>query len=346
MLLKIRNIFTCSAVMIVLLQTIVFADVFYTPGEYNALYNEKIALELQIKSLKRQYGNERRDLLDKIKGLENKIETLGKQYKSLQEKCDSEKKLCEKRIAELEKRTDILKEKGSEKEKSLIAENRALQTRCSADLDKLKKQLDEEKEKHIQELAALKDKYEKEISKLQTSITNLNAELDDLKKLNKEQRQKLSRMANQAKDLEKQLNEEIKKGEIRLKKFHDRLIINIDEKISFDSGKARLKRNIMPSLKKIREILHQYPEYKIIVEGHTDNVPIKTRKFRNNWHLSSARALAVLDYLLKKKDLNPGRFTVAGHGEYSPVVPNNTKENRAMNRRVDIVVIPMIKTEK
>ncbi len=338
--------FAIMAAVLLFTENSIFADVFYTPGEYNELYNEKIALELQIKSLKKQYGNERGDLLDKIRSLENQIETLKKQYASLQDKCNSDKSLCEKRISELEKRTDILKEKGSEREKSLIDENRALQNRCSTDIEKLKKQLETERENHIKELAGLKEKHEKEISGLNSIINNLNSELDELKKLNSEQKQKLSRMANQAQELEKQLNEEIKKGEIRLKKFHDRLIINIDEKISFDSGKAVLKKNVLPSLEKIRKILTQYPEYNIIIEGHTDNVPISTRRFRNNWHLSSARALAVLDYILADKDLNPTRFTVSGHGEYSPVMPNNTKENRALNRRVDIVVIPMLKASK
>ena len=151
-------------------------------------------------------------------------------------------------------------------------------------------------------------------------------------------------MENQALELEKQLESERQKGEIRLKRFHDRLIINIDDKISFDSGDATLKKNLLPALKKISKILSQFPEYNIIVEGHTDNIPIKTKRFRNNWHLSVERSLAVLDYLLdNNSDLDPRRFTTAGYGEYKPQVPNDTSENRALNRRVDIVVIPMLK---
>ncbi len=320
-----------------------WSEVFYTPGEYGELYNEKVALELQIKSLKRQYGNERRRLLDEIKALENQLEALKKEEKALVEQFAYERKHLKNKISELEKRTDILKKKGSDTEKELIEQNRSLQKRCSEDLADLRGELETARKKHLEELSALKTGYEGQISQLNSLITNLNGELDELKRLNMEQKKQLSRMSNQAKELEKQLNEEIKKGEIRLKKFHDRLVINIDEKISFDSGKAVLKRGIRPSLKKIAVILNQYPEYRIIVEGHTDNVPIRNRKFKDNWELSAARALAVLDYLLTRKDLNPKRFTVQGRGEYSPIVPNNTAKNRALNRRVDIIVVPIVK---
>jgi len=186
----------------------------------------------------------------------------------------------------------------------------------------------------------MKSDYEKKILALKDEIANLNEELSELKKLTDKQKAELARMENQASELEKQLDEEIKKGDIRLKKFHNRLVINIDDRITFDSGYANLKKEVLPPLKKIREILSQYPEYSIVVEGHTDNVPIKTQKFRDNWQLSTERALAVLGYLLQDKDLNALRFSAAGYGEYRPLVSNETKENRALNRRVDIVVIP------
>jgi len=69
---------------------------------------------------------------------------------------------------------------------------------------------------------------------------------------------------------------------------------------------------------------------------------MRSKRFRDNWQLSTERALAVLDYLLQDKNLNPLRFSAAGYGEYRPLVPNDTPENRALNRRVDIVVIPAV----
>jgi len=148
-------------------------------------------------------------------------------------------------------------------------------------------------------------------------------------------------MKMQADELEKQLADEIRKGEIRLKRFHDKLVINIDDRISFDSGSAELKKEILPALGKITRILGDFPEYNIVVEGHTDNVPIRTRQFRDNWQLSTERALAVLNYVLNQdRKLNQARFSAAGYAEFNPIVSNDSAANRALNRRVDIVVIP------
>ena len=79
-----------------------------------------------------------------------------------------------------------------------------------------------------------------------------------------------------------------------------------------------------------------------MVEGHTDNIPISTPSFRDNWQLSTERALAVLNYILRNKRLKPERFSAAGYGEFSPMVPNDTAANRALNRRVDITLLPSI----
>lgn len=88
--------------------------------------------------------------------------------------------------------------------------------------------------------------------------------------------------------------------------------------------------------------MSDYPEYQIVVEGHTDNVLIRTRQYRDNWQLSTERALSVLKFILQKEELEPARFSAAGYGEYNPIVSNDSAENRALNRRVDIVVIPRI----
>jgi chemotaxis protein MotB len=75
------------------------------------------------------------------------------------------------------------------------------------------------------------------------------------------------------------------------------------------------------------------------VEGHTDNVPINTAAFPSNWHLSVGRALSVGYYLVQKHGLDPAKVSVVGYSEYRPLLPNTSEENRARNRRVDIVVV-------
>lgn len=316
------------------------AAIFYTPSEYNAVYNENIALQLELKTLNRQFQNEKNKYENTINGLQSEIDRLKRELEQLKTSCSDQKKDCDSRIEELQNMINILKSKGSETEKNLIESNRLLQKKYEDDMAQAREKWNAEREKLLKEMADQKSDYEKKILALKNEIANLNEELSDLKKLTDKQKTELARMESQASDLEKQLDEEIKKGDIRLKKFHNRLVINIDDKISFDSGYSNLKKEVLPSLKKIREILSQYPEYSIVVEGHTDNIPIKTQKFRDNWQLSTERALAVLDYLLQDKNLNALRFSAAGYGEYRPLVSNATKENRALNRRVDIVVIP------
>lgn len=316
--------------------------ILYTPAQYNKLYNENVALQLELDSLKRQYGNDKANLESTISDLNSKIASLNRELENLRKQQADERKSTAARIKEMEDMTDLLKKKGGVREKQLIDENQRLQKRCEEDLAKLRDELVKERQKQVKELADLRGEYEKKIAELKKEIANLNNELSSLKKLNEKQKEELARMEEQAKELEKQLADEIKKGDITLKRFHDRLIIDIGEKISFDSGKADLKKEVMPALEKIRVILHNFPENKIIVEGHTDNVPISTSKFMDNWQLSTERALSVLHYILREKRLNPSRFSAAGYGEYNPVVPNDTPANRALNRRVDIVVVPRL----
>jgi len=329
-----------SATIIVIGFSFLNADVFYTQKEYRNLYNEKVALEIELKKLQEQYLNVRANLSKNINDLELQIESLKKEIENLKSKNAEDKTSYEARIAELQKMIDLLKSKSSETEQKLIEANKQLQEKCNEEKNRLKEAADKEREKFLAEISSLKKSYEDKIASLKNQIDNLNAEIAELKKLTEKQKAELARMENQANELERQLEEEIRKGDIRLKKSRNRLIINIDDRISFDSGKAVLKKEVLPSLKKIREILSQYPEYNIIIEGHTDDVPISTKQFRNNWQLSTERALAVLEYILEDKTLKPERFSATGCGQFRPIVPNDSKENRALNRRVDIIVVP------
>lgn len=318
---------------------------FKTDSEYNTLYNQKVALELEIKSLKRQFDNQSASLNGRISSLQNEIESLQKKIESLNDEMIKKDKSADDKYRALLKQNEILKQSGSDKEKQLTEENKRNIDQYEAKLAKLLAELHDEKEKNLLAVREIKDAYEKKISALNEQISALNRDMAEIKALNKQQKDELSRLENQALELEKQLQNEIEKGEIRLKRYHDKLIINIDDKISFASGSADLKPEILPALDKIKKILSDYPEYQIVVEGHTDNIPIKTQKFRSNWQLSTERALSVLDYLLAKTKIDPRRFSAAGFAEHSPIMPNDTAENRSLNRRVDIVVIPRVKSK-
>ncbi|NME82762.1 flagellar motor protein MotB [Clostridium sp. SM-530-WT-3G] len=115
------------------------------------------------------------------------------------------------------------------------------------------------------------------------------------------------------------------------------VVLQLKDNILFESGQADLKANSNEILDKINTIISNIPN-SIDIEGHTDNVPIHNDKYRDNWDLSSMRATNVLRYFTEVKNQDPKRFRAAGYGEYKPKVDNSTEENRAQNRRVNILI--------
>ena len=77
----------------------------------------------------------------------------------------------------------------------------------------------------------------------------------------------------------------------------------------------------------------------VIIEGHTDSLPIKSKKYASNWELSTARATSVIDYLVQSKRINPRRLSAVGYGEFVPVADNTSNSGRMKNRRVDIIIL-------
>ena len=114
--------------------------------------------------------------------------------------------------------------------------------------------------------------------------------------------------------------------------------LRIKDSILFDSGKAELIPNSKNVLGKLGNLLEKNKN-NIIIEGHTDNLPINTFKYESNWELSSARAVNVVKYFTESKGLEGKRFCAAGYGENRPIVDNSTPDNRAKNRRVSIIIL-------
>ncbi|WP_424769080.1 flagellar motor protein MotB [Paenibacillus sp. sgz302251] len=117
------------------------------------------------------------------------------------------------------------------------------------------------------------------------------------------------------------------------------LMISISDNALFAPAQADVKPESRELAVAIGKMLQKYPQYEVIVSGHTDDVPINTRMFRSNWDLSSMRAIRFMDILLENTALKPERFSAIGYGEYRPVGDNNTAEGRAKNRRVDVSII-------
>ena len=115
--------------------------------------------------------------------------------------------------------------------------------------------------------------------------------------------------------------------------------LSIDGYFLFDSGQADLKKGADVILDKAAGVLMQFKGADIVIEGHTDNVPqTNTVKFKNNMWLSSARAMAVLEYLTDVEHMDPRKLSASGKGEYEPIASNKTAEGRQKNRRVEIKI--------
>lgn len=136
----------------------------------------------------------------------------------------------------------------------------------------------------------------------------------------------------------KTLEPEIEQGLIAIKTQGNRILLRINEKGSFPSGSSIVKGSFLPVLNKIRKSLNDI-NGKIVVAGHTDNIPIKTARFRSNWELSSSRAVTVVHELLALDTLSPDRFVIEGHGDAHPMALNDTAENRSLNRRVELIIV-------
>jgi chemotaxis protein MotB len=124
---------------------------------------------------------------------------------------------------------------------------------------------------------------------------------------------------------------------IQIETAGTKIIIRIREKGSFPSGTADFRSGFLPAIAKLRKALQKI-DGTIIVAGHTDNIPIKTARFRSNWDLSAARAVSVVHELLSGANLDQERFVVEGHGDAHPLAPNDTAANRALNRRVEMTI--------
>lgn len=118
------------------------------------------------------------------------------------------------------------------------------------------------------------------------------------------------------------------------------IVITINERVLFKSGSAEIEKQSQENVINIgKNILSKIPNKFIRIEGHTDNVPIKSALFPSNWELSADRATNVLRLLVDQAGISPKIISAVGYGEYTPLVPNNSDANRAKNRRVDIVIL-------
>lgn len=139
-------------------------------------------------------------------------------------------------------------------------------------------------------------------------------------------------------ELETELAPEIARKEVAMRREPDGLVISLREIGFFESGSARMMATSQAALDRIARMLGKH-DYRLRIEGFTDNAPIHTAQFPSNWELSTSRATEIVRVFIVREGFSPDRLSAAGYGEYHPLVSNLTPEGRSTNRRVDIVIL-------
>jgi len=184
-------------------------------------------------------------------------------------------------------------------------------------------------------------KYEKmeadknqEIATLKQQVTASEKEKADLAESKRQSQAQYDALV-------RKLSAEVQRGQLQVRRYKNMLTVDAADQIFFDSGRATLKPSGKEILKKLGDALKSYNNKIIRVVGYTDNVPVAKsiqKLYPSNWELSVARATSVVRYL-QQAGVPPERMIASGRGEYAPVVPNDTPEDRQKNRRIEIMLI-------
>ena len=139
-------------------------------------------------------------------------------------------------------------------------------------------------------------------------------------------------------ELERALAPQIHRQEVALRAEPDGLVVSLREVGFFESGSATIRPTAVSAFGRIADLLSKR-SYRIRIEGHTDNVPIHNQRFADNWELSTARSTELVRLLVEKYGFSPQRLSAAGYAEFHPIAKNDAAAGRALNRRVDVVIV-------
>lgn len=280
------------------------------------LENESLMEELQ------KMGVLKANLEEELDSLKNQKRKLNTDFTALTDKYNSEKS----KNAELNKLYDDLVDQN----KKLLSSSSAEKQKLLSDLENQKREL-MKKEQELNDEKAKIDLLSKELAMREQKVK----ELEDL--LNK----KDAALA----DLKKRIEDALlsfDKDELSVEIRDGKIYVSLQEKLLFKSGSAVVDAKGKSALVKLADVLAKQTDIDILIEGHTDNVPISTPSIKDNWDLSVLRATAIVRILMENKNIERKRFIASGRGEYVPVAPNTTTEGKAKNRRTEIILAPKL----
>lgn len=176
-------------------------------------------------------------------------------------------------------------------------------------------------------------------AQLKASIEEMTAALDDLARRKAEAEKRVAEF----KDLVSRFQDLIDAGKLEVQIRDGRMVVQLATDVLFSSGKASLSGDGRKAVREVADVLKTIPDRRFQVEGHTDNVPISNQRYPSNWELASGRAITVVKEMLAV-GMPAERISAASYAEFDPIAPNRTKDGRARNRRIQIVLVPDLST--
>ena len=290
--------------------------------------------------------------------LESKYARLRKENRTLSSDLASAKKDLEKMTSDYEVASEELNatkssladfkskyESAQANLESLQASYDALEANSSASIaanSKKNRELLAELEVKQAALAANKEALEaerKRLEQLKRDLADRSNRIDELESLIAA---KDANLRNLKEAISKALTDFEGKG-LTVEQRDGKVYVSLENKLLFDSGSWTVGANGKTAVQQLGNVLGDNPDIAVLIEGHTDDVPYGgSGNLKGNWDLSAKRATAIVNILRENKEIDPKNLTAAGRGEYAPVAPNDTAENKAKNRRIEVILTPKL----
>lgn len=238
----------------------------------------------------------------------NRLEKTREDLKQLKESYETLQKNLEKENLKMDRELRLLEAKLNRKEVELNKKEQDLNDKEKS-INELQKDL-KTKQARVAELQSILNSKDSAVNALKNSITKALLSYKD-----------------------KGLTVEVKEGKV---------YVSMDEKLLFKSASIVVDKKGQEALLEFAKAINSEPDVNIMIEGHTDNVPMKSGQIKDNWDLSVLRATSIVRLLTTKGKVDPKRIIASGRGEFQPVAENDSKENKAKNRRTEIVLTPKL----
>ena len=227
----------------------------------------------------------------------------------------------------------------SKKKFTALEEEKASLANSLSNLEKKVEMLESDKNA----LAAEKDELTKKVGMVESQLQSNEEKIAAVNKSVEDKQSQINMLRDEITNAFSDVEKAVSESGQRITELEDMLYLDLENPINFSTGSARLNSEDNQTLEEMAEMLKKSPNLSLIIEGHTDDRPINTAKYQDNWDLSVARSVSIVRKLIAL-GVDPKQLTAAGKGEYHPKVTDDptSTETRAANRRTEVIMVPHI----